>query len=224
MMSPEEQRDRRRMDAYRAMLRAESNAAESERLQAAKNLAELEAKWPGPPPEEPDEDPFGGFAGFAGFGFGRRGWSAPEEPPPPPDPAQEARRAKEREDWERRKRQRAAEEEGRAMHQVVERQRAQVVGVPFWMLDPTLVRLHAADTPWTTEEHVLFTRARKDALAGPDRDRAEVSAALVALGKAWGEPALGDAERASVEAELQSIATSRVRVSALAWRWLQGRR
>lgn len=190
------------MSAYRAMLRPESNAADGERQQAAKNLTDLEAKWPGPPPAP----------------------AAPPPPaPPPPDPAQEARRAKEREEWEERKRQRGAEEERRAMQQVIERQRAQVLGIPFWMLDPHFVRLHAAETPWTAEEHVLFDRRRKENNGGPDRDVAYVAAAIVTLGKAWGDPALREPERGWVEQELKQIATLRTRVSGLAALWIRTR-
>lgn len=216
MISAEEERDRRRMDAYRAMLRPESNAAESERVQAAKNLADLEVKWPGPPPRPVREGAFGGWGGW--------GFREEEPPPPPPDPDLEARRAREQADWEERKRQRAAEEGRRDMQHIVDRQRAQVLAIPFWRLDPHLVGLHAAEAPWTAEEHVLFDRRRKESQGGPDRDPAEVGAAITALGAAWAEPRLGELEREWIAAELQRIATTRNRVSVLAAQWIRARR
>lgn len=220
-MEATEARDRRRMETYRNILKPESGAAESERLQARRNLDELEAKYPGPPPPKPPpQDPFAGWGNFTGgfryttYGFntGRPsgGWWTWDEPPP--DPNAQRRREEEA-------RRQEADREARLRAGTIASQKKRVSQIPFWRVSPTLTALHDAETVWSNDETSAFKAEQSRNFKMKTPAPAILADVLSRLALAW-TPALTAEEGKWVGQEIMRIGQAK-RPSRLALTWLR---
>ena len=214
-MTAEQQRDYRRMDAYRQFLRPESNASENERAQAAARLKELEERWANAGKEQKGPTftwhSAWGDTTFYGFGGGSSwGWGESSE-------AKAAREARERQWAEDARRAEFARKERERVTRIA-RQRHDVEQIPFWRTSPTLALRHAADGVWTSEERAAFD-AERNRTYGTKAEPPDVVAALLhRVATAWTLP-MTDEERAWLRQDAARLLKHN-RLTALGLAWL----